>query len=210
MGIPNSEFTIPNSRYSESRDSEYRVVGLTVCQLAHILMTNGRRCDLPSTPNVKNERVSDAAVDYSGALATDTPGQHAYVSLLGLRSYDTAGLVKRLQEGLSYAAFERLKRKLKVSSRELANAALITQRTLARRKRTGRMQPDESDRLVRLARVFFRAIELYVGNVETARAWMMRPNRALGGVSPFEMARTEVGAREVEKLIHQIEHGVII
>ena len=165
---------------------------------------------MPSTPNVKSERVSEAAVDYSGALATDTPGQHAYVSLLGLRSYDTAGLVKRLREGLSYAAFERLKRKLKVSSHELADATLITQRTLARRKKAGRMQPDESDRLVRMARVFSRAIGLYGGNEDLARVWMMRPRQALGGPSPFEMARTEVGAREVEKLIHQIEHGVVI
>ena len=165
---------------------------------------------MPSTPSLKNEGVSEAALDYAGTLSTGAPGQHAYLSLLGLRTFDTAGLVKRLEKGISYAAFERLKRKLGVSSKELADAALITQRTVARRKRTGRMQPDESDRLVRLARVFSRAIELYVGNVDTARAWMMRPNRALEGVSPFEMARTEVGAREVEKLIHQIEHGVII
>jgi len=32
---------------------------------------------------------------------------------------------------------------------------------------------------------------------------------ALGGVIPFELARTEVGAREVEMLIGRIEHGVI-
>jgi uncharacterized protein (DUF2384 family) len=36
----------------------------------------------------------------------------------------------------------------------------------------------------------------------------MRSNRALGGVSPFEMAKTEVGALEVENLITRIEHGV--
>ena len=72
------------------------------------------------------------------------------------------------------------------------------------------MQPDESDRLVRLARVFSRAIELYGGDSEGAQAWLMRPNRALGGASPFEMAKTEVGAGEVERLISQIEHGVIV
>ena len=165
---------------------------------------------MPYSREIKKRRVSEAVVDYGETVSTATSGQHEYLSLLGLRSCDTAALMKRLDDGISYAAFERLKRKLGVSSKELADAVLITQRTVARRKRTGRMQPDESDRLVRLARVFSRAIELYVGNVETARAWMMRPNRALGGVSPFEMARTEVGAREVEKLIHQIEHGVII
>ena len=156
------------------------------------------------------QRVSEAAVDCAAPVPASASGQHEYLSLLGLRSFDTASLLKRLDEGLSYAAFERLKRRLKVSSQDLAVAALITQRTLARRKKVGRMQPDESDRLVRFARVFSRAIELYGGNVDSAQAWMMRPNRALGGASPFEMARTEVGAREVEKLVHQIEHGVII
>jgi len=154
--------------------------------------------------------LSEAAVDYPATSHDVTSGRHEYLSLLGLRSFDTASLLKRLDEGLSYAAFEKLKRRLGVSSQELADAALITQRTLARRKKAGRMQPDESDRLVRIARVFSRAIGLYGGNEEPARAWMMQPRQALGGPSPFEMARTEVGAREVEKLIHQIEHGVVI
>ena len=153
--------------------------------------------------------VSEAAVDYAAA-GPRISGRHEYLSLLGLRSFDTASLLKRLDEGLSYAAFEKLKRRLGVSSQELADATLITQRTLARRKKAGRLQPDESDRLVRMARVFSMAIELFEGDAEGAREWMMQPRRALGGPSPFEMARTEVGAGEVVRLIHQLEHGVII
>jgi putative toxin-antitoxin system antitoxin component (TIGR02293 family) len=164
---------------------------------------------MPSTPSAKNKRVSEALLDYGGTIPTGTSGQHAYLSLLGLRSFDTAGLVKRLEKWISYAAFERLKRKLKVSSQELAEMTLIPQRTLARRKKAGRMRPDESDRLVRFARVFSRAIELFEGDSDAAQSWMMRPNRAFAGVSPLEMAKTEVGAREVENLIGRIEHGVI-
>jgi putative toxin-antitoxin system antitoxin component (TIGR02293 family) len=156
----------------------------------------------------KKQRVSEAAVGYAEAVATTTSGQHEYLSLLGLRSFDTAALLKRLEEGLSFAAFERLKRRLSVSSQELADAALITQRTLARRKRTGRLGPDESDRLVRVSRVFARSIELFEGDVESARSWLMRPVLALGGAVPFEMVKTEVGAREVENLITRLEHGV--
>jgi uncharacterized protein (DUF2384 family) len=37
---------------------------------------------------------------------------------------------------------------------------------------------------------------------------MRKASRALGGASPFEMARTEVGTREVEHLIARAEHGV--
>lgn len=156
----------------------------------------------------KKQRVSEAAVDYAATIPAAASLQHEYLSLLGLRSFDTAALMKRLEEGVSFAAFERLKHRLKVSSKELADAALITQRTLARRKKAGRMQPDESDRLVRLARVFSRAIELFEGDSDSAQEWMMRRNRALGGVSPFKMVRNEVGSREVEMLIGRIEHGV--
>ena len=165
---------------------------------------------MPYSRETKNRRVSEAAVDYGAMVRTATSGQHEYLSLLGLRSFDTASLLKKLDEGLSYAAFERLKRRLKVTSQELADVALINRRTLARRKKAGRLDPDESDRLVRLARVFSRALELFEGDSEGAREWMMRGSRALGGPSPFEMARTEVGAGEVERLIYQLEHGVII
>lgn len=165
---------------------------------------------MPSLVGAKSRSVSETAVDYAASELATASGQHEYLALLGLRSFDTASLLKRLDEGLSFAAFERLKRRLKVSSQGLADAAMISRRTLARRKNTGRLDPDESDRLVRIARVFSRAIELYGGSEESARRWMMRPRPALGGPSPFEMARTEVGAREVEKLIHQLEHGVVI
>jgi putative toxin-antitoxin system antitoxin component (TIGR02293 family) len=158
----------------------------------------------------QKQSVAEAAVDYAVAAPAPVSGQHEYVALLGLRSFDTASLLKRLDKGLSYAAFERLKRRLQVSSQELAEAALINRRTLARRKTAGRFDPDESDRLVRIARVFSRAIELFGGDEDSARTWLMRPRRALGGPTPFEMARTEVGALEVEKLIHQLEHGVVI
>jgi len=163
---------------------------------------------MPSQRGAKKQRVSDTDADYAAARPSLKSGQHEYVSLLGLRSFDTAALMKRLEEGVSFAAFERLKRSLKVSSRELADVALITQRTLARRKRAGRLDPDESDRLVRVSRVFARSIELFEGDLESARSWLMRPVFALGGAVPFEMVKTEVGAREVENLITRLEHGV--
>ena len=56
--------------------------------------------------------------------------------------------------------------------------------------------------------MFARTIELFEGDVESARSWLMRPVLALGGAVPFEMLKTEVGAREVENLITRLEHGV--
>jgi putative toxin-antitoxin system antitoxin component (TIGR02293 family) len=136
-------------------------------------------------------------------------GAHDYLALLGLRSCDAATLVRRLREGLAYASFDKLRTSLGVSTQELAEAVAVSPRTLARRRKAGRLLPDESDRLIRLARLFAAAVELYQGDPDGARTWMMRPSRALGGASPFAMARTEVGAREVEAVIGRIGHGVL-
>lgn len=134
--------------------------------------------------------------------------QHSYVTLLGLRSFDPLRLVKRLEEGLSYAAFEKLRHNLGLSARELAELASISPRTLSRRKDKRRFLSDESDRLVRIARILGLAIDLFEGDLDGARRWLAIRRSALDGATALEMVRTEVGAREVEALIGRLEHGV--
>lgn len=154
---------------------------------------------------------SDVSRDIQALLGfaeSGSPGTHPYVVLLGLRSYDTPSLLKRLVEGLSFAAFRRLQRNMDLSQQELAELVDMSTRTLARRREKGRLESDESDRLVRLARVFALTIELFEGDVEAARSWLQRPQIALGGATPFQMLKTGVGTREVEALIGRLEHGV--
>ena len=69
----------------------------------------------------------------------------------------------------------------------------IPLRTLARRKGEGRLRPDESDRLVRAARIFSLAVELFDGNDEPARRWLTQPQPALGGSTPWDYAATDIG-----------------
>jgi putative toxin-antitoxin system antitoxin component (TIGR02293 family) len=137
-------------------------------------------------------------------------GGHVYVYFLGLHSYETQALLKRIREGLSYAAFEELQRHFELPARELAKVAQMSTRTLNRRKKDGRLEPDESDRLVRLARIFAMALELFEGDVAAARDWLGRKQIGLGGAAPFDLMGSEVGAREVEALIGRLEHGVFV
>jgi putative toxin-antitoxin system antitoxin component (TIGR02293 family) len=83
----------------------------------------------------------------------------------------------------------------------------ISKATLHRRKAAGRLDPAESDRVVRYARLMGRAIEV-LESVESARQWLNAPQVGLGGAIPLEYAETEVGAREVEDLLGRIEFGV--
>jgi putative toxin-antitoxin system antitoxin component (TIGR02293 family) len=133
---------------------------------------------------------------------------HYYVALFGLRRYDPVHLVKHIQLGFTYSAFERFQRNTELSYRVLAETVDIPERTLARRKETGRFEPDETDRLVRTSRVFARAIELFEGNAESARHWLTSPVRALGGRTPLAFASTDVGAIEVDNLIGRLEYGI--
>lgn len=83
----------------------------------------------------------------------------------------------------------------------------IDRSTFARRVRAGsRLKRDESDRVVRVARVAALAIEA-MGEVD-GLAWLHEPNRALGDRVPIELLDTDVGARQVEQVIGRIEHGV--
>jgi len=117
-------------------------------------------------------------------------------------------LVRRVQEGLSFGALERFRQNIELSTHDLAELVQISRRTLTRRRVAGRLQPDESDRLVRVSRVFSEVIELFEGDVTAARSWLARPQPALDGETPLDMLKTDVGTREVEGLIGRIEHGV--
>ncbi len=135
-------------------------------------------------------------------------GEHPYVSLLGLRTFGTAELHSRLEEGLSYQALERLRRVLDLPLSRISELLQIPPRTLARRKEAKRLQPDESDRLVRLSRLVGFALQLFEGDLPGTRGWLTTPHAALGGETPLDFAKTGVGAREVENLIGRLEHGI--
>ena len=84
----------------------------------------------------------------------------------------------------------------------------LPQSTLARQKKIGQLTSDQSERLVRLARVMEMAFDLFEGDKEAARRWFKAPRETLGGNTPLDMVSTEIGAREVENLIERLEDGV--
>jgi len=90
----------------------------------------------------------------------------------------------------------------------IADLVGIPPRTLMRRKAAGRLRSDESERLLRVARVFEQAVELFEGDTDAARRWLITARKELDEHAPLEYARTEIGAREVEDLMGRLEHGV--
>lgn len=120
---------------------------------------------------------------------------------------DLDALAHRVREGLPYAALDAVARRFDIPLRELTTVLNVPERTLARRKRDGTLRADESDRLLRVVRVATLAEDI-LGETGKAARWLRRPNRALGGDTPLERLDTDLGASQVEAVLHRVEHGV--
>ncbi|MEM6314739.1 MAG: antitoxin Xre/MbcA/ParS toxin-binding domain-containing protein [Planctomycetota bacterium] len=128
-------------------------------------------------------------------------------SSLGYRPTSVPKLIEKVEQGIEVAKLERLRQKLSIPMVEMARLLSIPPRTLDRRMDAGRLTSLESDRLLRLARVFEAAVDLYEDE-RAAAEWLQEPARALNFERPLDVARSDVGAREVECLIGRIGHGV--
>jgi putative toxin-antitoxin system antitoxin component (TIGR02293 family) len=130
-------------------------------------------------------------------------------ALIGLNLIKTEKdvLIKKIKKGLPISAFEKIQKELDVSADILASTVNIATRTLARRKKEGRFHSDESERVLRIASLFDRALQV-LHSQNRVQLWFKAPQKGLGGKTPLEYADTEPGAREVEDLLGRLEHGV--
>ncbi len=115
--------------------------------------------------------------------------------------------VDAIRRGLPSATVDALTKVTRLSQAELAAAVGIPERTLARRKREGRLTSEESSRLVRLARAVARGEEVFE-DLDAAVDWLKSPNASLGGRTPLSLLDTDIGAESVIDTLGRIEHGV--
>ena len=129
-------------------------------------------------------------------------------STLGLTAANPAELIQQLERGFSFRTLQTFESRSGLAMSRLAATIGIPERTLARRRVSRRLTPDESERLLRISAIFEDAVDLFEGDVAAAVNWLTTPRKALGDRAPLTYARTEPGAREVENLIGRLEHGI--
>ena len=127
--------------------------------------------------------------------------------VLGVKPYSSLDWVGMIREGIPAAAVESVLSAVHVSRSELAQALGIPERTLARRKREGVLNSEESSKLLRLARVVSRANEVF-DDAASAFNWLKSPNVALRGNVPLSLLDTDIGTESVLDALGRIEHGV--
>ncbi len=128
---------------------------------------------------------------------------------LGRRYQSPLEAAKIVGVGLPFGAVVRFQKSSGLTLERIKEIARISEGSFARRKESGKLSFDESERLLRLSRVFEHAVDLFEGDRDGARQWLETPIPALENQRPLDLAKSEPGAREVEDLIGRIEQGVI-
>jgi putative toxin-antitoxin system antitoxin component (TIGR02293 family) len=127
--------------------------------------------------------------------------------VLKLRIHQDTELESAVRGGIPVQAVRSLAEKTATTLTELQEVMHIDRSTFARRVRThAKLKIDESDRVVRIARIAVLAMSA-MGR-EDGLAWLHEPNYALGERVPMELLKTEIGARQVEQVIGRIEYGI--
>lgn len=127
--------------------------------------------------------------------------------ILNLHVLSQQNLIHELRKGLCYEAVGSIQRYLDISIDKIGVILNSSPRTLSRRKKEGRLNFSESERLYRLA-VLIEHTEKVLDGREAALKWLKSSKRALAGESPLDYADTGVGVNEVIDLLGRIEHGV--
>lgn len=116
-------------------------------------------------------------------------------------------IVRMVRRGLPTAAVDHLLQATDLGF-PVIEAHVLPRRTFKRRQEANqRLDPAESDRLVRVANLVAAAEETF-GDRDKALIWLQRDNRALDGQRPISLADTDLGARTVEALLGRIGHGL--
>ena len=119
-----------------------------------------------------------------------------------------AQLVTLIREGLPAGILPTIAAELSMDRSALAKVVGISGRTLSRRIAShSRLSAEESDRMVRLARVLALANDT-LGDRAKASRWLQTPNTALDGNTPFELLDTDAGVKSVESILGRIAYGV--
>ncbi len=123
--------------------------------------------------------------------------------LLGKKAITVLDLADLIQQGLPTLSVFYL------GDDDYSSTLGVSAKWLVRYRKAPRqhLDPNVSDRLYRIARIFTLAEDV-LEDKEAANRWLHRPQSGLGERTPLELMKNEVGAREVEELLYRIEYGI--
>jgi putative toxin-antitoxin system antitoxin component (TIGR02293 family) len=127
-------------------------------------------------------------------------------STLGTEVASTADLARIVSHRIPLRALAHVQRLGLFSDGEIQRFIIPARTRRHREEKKERLTVEESDRLVRMARVQALAEDVF-GDPSRANRWLRESLGELSGTAPLDWARTEAGARVVEEILAKIDWG---
>lgn len=116
-------------------------------------------------------------------------------------------LVNLAHEGLTAASIQSLIKALELSIDELVELLPVSKRTLQRYEKNQKLSLDLSDRLIQIARVYSRILEVW-SDRDLGLHWLKSPCKAFGDKIPLSYLNLHSGFEIVMDELGRIEYGV--
>jgi len=112
-----------------------------------------------------------------------------------------------IREGVPKKALDNLIEVTGINATEMAGIIRTSDRTLRRYLPKQKLNPEQSERVIELAKVYSRGEEVF-GTLDAFREWMNGSVRALGDKKPKEFLDTSMGIEMLMDELGRIEHGI--
>ena len=121
-----------------------------------------------------------------------------------LTSFEKMHIVR---DGVSKKDLELLKNKTDMDYTMLAKALSVTRATLINKKEGQKFGAGLSEKILGMADLYSYGFEVFEDETRFNQ-WMAKPNKALGGQSPYDLIDNQFGREEVKNLIGRIDYGI--
>lgn len=122
-------------------------------------------------------------------------------------SLTDAQRLHQIKEGLPADLIQVVRLTFDLQDRHLETLLNASISTLERRRREQKnLDPVASERVDRIATLSRLAEAIFETQV-TATQWMAAPNKTLGGTAPIMLCETEIGAKQVRRILQALEWG---
>jgi putative toxin-antitoxin system antitoxin component (TIGR02293 family) len=137
--------------------------------------------------------------------AADRPAPKLTTAFAG----DASDIIRTMRSGIPAEVIPRLAARVGISQDGLFQMLRLPKSTMkARISKNDMLSASEQDRLYRTEKVLTRALAV-LEDEESAKAWVVRGNRSLGGEAPLSLLDTEVGYELVLDTLGRIEYGIV-
>ena len=158
------------------------------------------------------------AISSSLSVVNGTKSETSYVKralfLMGVASSAPFNTVKNVADfiyciraGVPKKALDNLIEVTGISAAEMAAIVRTSDRTLRRYTTNQKLNPEQSERVIELAKVYSRGEEVF-GSIDAFREWMNGAVLALGNKKPKEFLDTSLGIEMLMDELGRIEHGI--